>query len=121
MTNTAKPYLGYRACVARHLENKCKEIKAEFRSNSELAEFERTLRKLNNACVKAGADSRSSLVRVPDQTWFDRCDELFESCLGSLEVFRPAASHLREFERLTALTSKLGHVLNFAHSLQYGL
>lgn len=119
MKNTKQPFVGYKACVVKHLSNQSSELCSALRTDPELVVFERTLRILKKGSNKAGSGLRSNLVRVPDPSWFRRYDELFDSCLGSLEVFRPAASKLPEFERLTALTSKLGLILSFARQIQY--
>ena len=119
MTNSRKPIFGYKACVVRHLNNQSVELKEALRNDPALAEFERVMRKLSVNRSKVRIATRSSLLRIPDREWFGRYEELFDSCLGSLETFRPAAGQLPEFEKLKALTSKLGHILSFAHALQY--
>ena len=119
-----KPSAGYKACVVRHLKNQCSQLRAALSRDPDLKEFDRILRQLSavqNRAGKAQFSLRSNLADVPKQEWFDRYDELFDSCLGSLEVFRPAAGKLPEFERLSKLTAKLGSILSFAHNLEYAL
>lgn len=113
--------IGFQGCVVRFLKRLSNSLARDLATDSTLVR----LAAIQRSCSKGGAQkwpekniSRRISGQKPTEDWLERYEAVFDDCLGSLEVFRPAAGNLPEFRKLADLVGQLRRILNFARSLE---
>ena len=111
----------FQGCVIRFLKRLSNSLARDLATDSTLVR----LAAIQRSCLKGGAQewpekniSRRINGQKPAEDWIERYEAVFDDCLGSLEVFRPAAGNLPEYRKLADLVSQLRGILNFARSLE---
>lgn len=111
----------FQGCVIRFLKRLSNSLSRDLATDSTFVR----LAAIQRSCSKGGAQewpekniSRRINGQKPAEDWIERYEAVFDDCLGSLEVFRPAAGNLPEYRKLADLVSQLRGILNFARSLE---